>query len=134
MPSHSAITFLPRLYAEDSKILRKKRKDTGFEVPQYSSRISAYKLPQKTGGKTGIPIMEVYKRESQKILQRFFDGQIGGAECIAALDTAIRSLIARMDPTDLTVLKELMLRNHELVNEEGWRRARNTCNGKEVCS
>jgi hypothetical protein len=86
------------------------------------------------GSDTEIPIMEVYKSESQKILQQFFDGQISGAECIAAMDAAIIGLASRMDPADLPILKELMLRNNERVIEEANRRTRNRRVGREVAS
>ena len=68
--------------------------------------------------------MEVYKRETEEIINRFLERQIGYHECIAALDAALTGLMPKMTPEELEAVKVQMAANHAIVMEEMERRRR----------
>jgi hypothetical protein len=67
--------------------------------------------------------MEVYERETQEIIKRFLDRSLGFADCIAALDAALASLIPQLTVEELPRLRIVMLANNEIVMKEMERRA-----------
>jgi hypothetical protein len=66
--------------------------------------------------------MEVYKRETRDLINRFFLRQLSFPDCISALDSALAGLIPRLRPEDLPTLREVMLANNERVMKEMARR------------
>jgi hypothetical protein len=67
-------------------------------------------------------LMEVYKRETRDLINRFFLRQLSFPDCISALDSALAGLIPRLRPEDLPILREVMLANNERVMKEMERR------------
>ena len=61
--------------------------------------------------------MEVYKRESRRIVWRFCHHQLSFPKCISALDASLARLIP-VQPAQLDELRELMLSNNGTVMEE----------------
>lgn len=68
--------------------------------------------------------MEVYKRETEEIMNRFLERRIGYHECSAALDAALTGLIPKMTPEELEAVKVQMADNQAIVMEEMERRRR----------
>ena len=62
--------------------------------------------------------MEVYRKQTQKILKRFLDREIAFPECIAALDHALARHIQTLLPEELLNLRAVMLANNETVMKE----------------
>jgi hypothetical protein len=62
--------------------------------------------------------MEVYRKQTQKILKRFLDREIAFPECVAALDHALYKLIPKMRAEDLLAIRALVLANNETVMKE----------------
>ena len=75
----------------------------------------------------GLPLlaaMEVYKRETEEIINRFLERRIGYHECVAALNAALAGLIPKMTPEELETVKLQMAANHVIVTDEMARRRR----------
>jgi hypothetical protein len=70
----------------------------------------------------GEMTMEVYERETQKIVKRFLANRLSFPDCIAALDAALASLIRHLKEGQLTRLRIVMLANNEIVMKEMERR------------
>jgi hypothetical protein len=68
--------------------------------------------------------MEVYKNETQEILNRFMSHRLKFLDCIAALDSALAALIPILRPEDLLALRRVILSNNETVMKEMERRER----------
>ena len=66
--------------------------------------------------------MEVYKRETSDLINRFLLRRLSFPDCISALDSALAGLIPRLHPEDLPLLREVMLTNNERVMKEMERR------------
>jgi hypothetical protein len=66
--------------------------------------------------------MEIYKRETQAVIDRFLSHELSFPDCIAALDAALAELIPRITSEQLTPLRALMLANNEIVMKEMERR------------
>lgn len=66
--------------------------------------------------------MEVYKRETQKILKRFLDERLTFSECIAALDAALADATRRATHEQTVSLRILASANNEIVRKETDRR------------
>jgi hypothetical protein len=66
--------------------------------------------------------MEVYKRETKELINRFLLGRLSFPDCISALDSALAGFIPRMLPEDLPALREAMMANNETVMKEMTRR------------
>jgi hypothetical protein len=62
--------------------------------------------------------MEIYKRETEKVVKRFLRHQISFSDCIAALDVALATLITKRRPEELPALRAVMLANNERVMKE----------------
>jgi hypothetical protein len=62
--------------------------------------------------------MEVYKRETKAMVNRFLRHQLNFASCISGLDAALVRFIPRMHPGDLEELRAVMLANNERVMKE----------------
>jgi hypothetical protein len=69
-----------------------------------------------------IQAMDVYERETRKILRRFLDYRLSFAECIGALDSALADLIPRLTGEQIVHLRTAMLQNNEIVMKEMERR------------
>jgi len=66
--------------------------------------------------------MEVYKRETQRVIKRFLGHRLSFPECIAGLDAAFADLIPRLTAEQSTRLRIVMLANNETVMKEMERR------------
>ncbi len=68
--------------------------------------------------------MEVYKRETRKLVQRFLKDQITFTECIHALDASLADLVSstRFKGEDLPELRLIIMANNETVMKELERR------------
>ena len=66
--------------------------------------------------------MEVYRRETQKIIDRFLDHRLTCVECRSALDTALVNLTLRTPQAHLVSLSELISENGKIVRKEMERR------------
>lgn len=66
--------------------------------------------------------MEVYRRETQKIINRFLDEKLTFPECIAALDQALAHANSRAAHEQTIALRILMSANNEIVRKEMERR------------
>lgn len=62
--------------------------------------------------------MEVYKRDTRDVIERFLKRELSFADCIAALDAALADLIPRLTGDQLAPLRALMLANNEIVMKE----------------
>jgi hypothetical protein len=68
--------------------------------------------------------MEVYKRETQKVIKRFLRHRLSFPGCIAALDAALADFIPRLTgPEQLAPLRAVILANNETVMKEMERRS-----------
>jgi hypothetical protein len=74
--------------------------------------------------------MEVYKRETQKLIQRFLGHKLSFPDCIAALDAALAGFIPRLRPEEIAALRALLLANNETVMKEMARRGTPDKNAK----
>jgi hypothetical protein len=61
--------------------------------------------------------MEVYRNETREILNRFFEGCIGRAECIDALDYALLAAIPDLSPADLPAVQAILIENSRRMAE-----------------
>jgi hypothetical protein len=66
--------------------------------------------------------MEVYERETQKVIKRFLERSLSFADCIAALDAALASLIPTLTGEQIPRLRIVMLANNEIVMKQMERR------------
>ena len=67
--------------------------------------------------------MEIYKRETRKVIQRFLKHRLSFPNCVAALDAALADFIPRLDGLEqLATLRAVMLANNEIVMKEMERR------------
>ena len=67
--------------------------------------------------------MEIYKRETRKVIQRFLKHRLSFPNCVAALDAALADFIPRLDGLEqLATLLAVMLANNEIVMKEMERR------------
>ena len=62
--------------------------------------------------------MELYKRETQRVIRMFLDHDITFAECRSALDAAIGSLLPTLRVEQRASLHDLILVNEEIVERE----------------
>ncbi len=62
--------------------------------------------------------MEVYKRETRDLVNRFIIHQLSFGNCISRLDAALVQLIPRLQPEQLDELRIVMLGNNERVMKE----------------
>ena len=62
--------------------------------------------------------MEIYRKQTQKIIKSFLDREIAFPECIAALDHALARRIQTLLPEELLNLRAVMLANNETVMKE----------------
>jgi hypothetical protein len=67
--------------------------------------------------------VEIYKRETREIIQRFMLHHLSFENCIASLDAALSSLILRLHPGQLDEVRAVMLANNEIVMKEMQKRA-----------
>jgi hypothetical protein len=74
--------------------------------------------------------VEVYERETDKIIRRFLARRISFPECIAALDAALADLIPRLQEGQLPRLRVVMLAKNEIVMNEMERRGPSHKNSK----
>ena len=66
--------------------------------------------------------MEVYKRETQRVIQMFLDHEITLAECRSALDAALGALLPQLRVEQRASLHDLILTNEEILRGEIERR------------
>lgn len=62
--------------------------------------------------------MEVYKAETAEILKRFTEGLITQTECVAALDSALASVIPDLSPLDLHAVQMEIEENYTTMARE----------------
>ena len=62
--------------------------------------------------------MEVYRQETQEIVNRFVRRRISLPECVALLGSAFKTLIPTLRLKDLPTLRVVMLANSQRVTEE----------------
>jgi hypothetical protein len=62
--------------------------------------------------------MEVYRKQTRKIIKSFLDRKIAFPECIAALNHALARRIQTLLPGELLNLRAVMLTNNETVMKE----------------
>lgn len=62
--------------------------------------------------------MEIYRKQTQKIIKSFLDREIAFPGCIAALDHALAKRIQTLLPEELLNLRAVMLANNETVMKE----------------
>jgi len=67
--------------------------------------------------------MEVYKRETKRLVARFLRGKISFPQCISSLDATLAQFILRMCQKDLDDLRKVMLANNEKMMKEMERRS-----------
>ena len=66
--------------------------------------------------------MEVYKRETNKVIRRFRDHKLSFPDCIAALDAALADLTLRLTGEQFVAARALITENYDIVMKEmGWR-------------
>ena len=66
--------------------------------------------------------MEVYKRETRKVIRRFRDHRLSFPDCIAALDAALADLTLRLPGEQIAAARGLILENNDTVMKEMSRR------------
>jgi hypothetical protein len=66
--------------------------------------------------------VELYKRETREVIERFLRQELSFPDCIAALDAALAELIPTLTGEQLAPLRALMLANNEIVMKEMERR------------
>jgi len=89
-------------------------------------------VPEAVGGVCHLKwaytpsIVEVYRRETQRVAKSFLRHQLSFPNCISALDAVLAALIPRLDRAryqeELPGLRALMLANNEIVMKEMERR------------
>ena len=62
--------------------------------------------------------MEIYRRESRKVIDRFVDHRLTFFECRAALDAVLVDLTRRAPQNQLAALSELISENGEIIRNE----------------
>jgi hypothetical protein len=62
--------------------------------------------------------MEVYERETRKIVRRFLALRLSFPDCIAALDAALAGVIPALTGDQIPRLRIVMLANNEIVMKE----------------
>jgi hypothetical protein len=67
--------------------------------------------------------MEVYKRETREVINRFLLRQLSFPKCICALDAALSAVIPILKPENLDELRAVMRENRERVMKEMERRS-----------
>jgi len=75
--------------------------------------------------------MEVYRRETQRIINRFLDQRLTFYECIAALDAALADATRHASNEQAVSLRILASANNEIVWKEMNRRESLDQTGKE---
>jgi hypothetical protein len=75
-------------------------------------------------GTTRPERMQVFKNETQAIVEHFLNHRLNFSECIAALDAALVGLIPNLKREQLPELRTLMLANDERVMAEVEKRER----------
>ena len=68
--------------------------------------------------------MEVFERETQRVIKRFLAHKLSFPACVAALDAALAGLIPRLRGEQLAPLRALILANNEIVMKEMEKRGR----------
>jgi hypothetical protein len=68
--------------------------------------------------------MEVYRRQTQKIVKSFLDRKIAFPECISALNHALATFVRRVRAEELPAIRAVMLTNNETVMKEMEKRER----------
>ena len=68
--------------------------------------------------------MEVFERETSKIVKRFLARKLSFPECIAALDATLTRLVPTLTGEQIARLRIVMLANNEIVMKEMERRGR----------
>ena len=66
--------------------------------------------------------MEVYRRETRKLIRTFLSRKLSFPNCIAALDAELARLIPNLTGEEIAPLRALMLANNETVMKEMERR------------
>jgi CRP/FNR family transcriptional regulator, cyclic AMP receptor protein len=66
--------------------------------------------------------MEVFKSETRAVIRRFLNHRISFHECLAALDSALAKLNARLPGEQIAPLRALILENNDMVMKEMERR------------
>ena len=74
--------------------------------------------------------MEVYRKQTQKIIKSFLGRKIAFPECIAALNHALARFIRRVRAEELPAIRAVMLTNNETVMKEMARRGTPDKNAK----
>ena len=62
--------------------------------------------------------MEVYKKQTQKIVKSFLDHQMAFPECISTLDAALVRFIKRRGHGESPAIKTVLLANNDTVMQE----------------
>ena len=66
--------------------------------------------------------VEVYRRETEKVIKRFLAQTLSFPECISALEAALDDLVPRLRVEQRASLRDLILANNEIVTKEMERR------------
>jgi len=66
--------------------------------------------------------VEVYKRETRKVIRRFCDHKLSFPDCIAALDAALADLTLRLSGEEIVAAHALIMENNDIVMKEMARR------------
>src|SRR5438874_7763081 len=69
-----------------------------------------------------LSTIEVYERETRKVVERFLSHRLSFPDCIAALNAALADLIPRLSGEQIPRLRIVMLANNETVLKEMERR------------
>jgi hypothetical protein len=67
-------------------------------------------------------VVELYKRQTQEIIGRLLEHQLSFPDCIATLDDALAELMLRLKGEQIDHLRDLILKNNEIVMAEMERR------------
>jgi hypothetical protein len=76
-------------------------------------------------------LMEVYRKQTRKIIDSFLGRKIAFPECIAALNHALARRIQTLLPGELLNLRAVMLTNNETVMKEMEKRERHLAARRE---
>jgi hypothetical protein len=63
-------------------------------------------------------VVNLYKKETEAVVNRFLQHQLSFPDCIAALDSALFRVVSRMQPEDLGAIRTMMLTNNDTVMTE----------------
>ena len=66
--------------------------------------------------------MEIYKAETEEILQRFLDRRLTREKCVGALYTAFLGILPDLKPEDFPAVRTIILANEEVLTKERQRR------------